>query len=116
MDVKELYSLVDKARKYDELIKPFKDKQLHCSFCGKSQDQVNTLIAGVGVYICNECVELSHDILLNSSKTEKRNHKTCKGCKYNQGKGCKYNQGNGCTNPNLCVKDYYGYYSGYEEI
>lgn len=107
MDDKTLYSVVDKARKYDELIKPFKDKQLRCSFCGKSQDQVTTLIAGVGVYICNECVELSHDILLNSSKTEKGNHKTCK--------GCKYNQGNGCTNPNLCIKDYYGYYSGYEE-
>lgn len=107
MDDKTLYSLVDKARKYDELIKPFKDKRLHCSFCGKSQDQVNTLFAGVGVYICNECVELTHDILVNSSRDEIKKHKTCKGCKYN-----KVN----CTNPNLCVKDYYGYYSGYEEI
>lgn len=34
-----------------------------CSFCGKSQDQVNKIIAGPGVYICNECVELSKEII-----------------------------------------------------
>ena len=34
-----------------------------CSFCGKGQDQVGRLIAGPGVYICNECVELCNDIL-----------------------------------------------------
>jgi ATP-dependent Clp protease ATP-binding subunit ClpX len=31
---------------------------LTCSFCGKHQRQVKTLIAGPGVYICNECVDL----------------------------------------------------------
>ena len=31
---------------------------LKCSFCGKSQKQVRQLIAGAGVYICDECVEL----------------------------------------------------------
>jgi ATP-dependent Clp protease ATP-binding subunit ClpX len=36
---------------------------LACSFCGKSQQQVNKLIAGPGVYICNECVTLCDDIL-----------------------------------------------------
>lgn len=34
-----------------------------CSFCGKSQKQVKKLIAGPGVYICAECVELCVDIL-----------------------------------------------------
>src|SRR6185295_20263357 len=36
----------------------------HCSFCGKSQDQVRRLIAGPGsVYICDECVELCREII-----------------------------------------------------
>ena len=34
-----------------------------CSFCGKAQDEVYRLIAGPGVYICNECIELCMDIL-----------------------------------------------------
>ena len=34
-----------------------------CSFCGKSQQQVGKLIAGPGVYICNECVRLCNDII-----------------------------------------------------
>lgn len=36
---------------------------LQCSFCGKSQDQVQKLIAGPGIYICNECVQLCGTIL-----------------------------------------------------
>ncbi|MGK7918533.1 MAG: ATP-dependent protease ATP-binding subunit ClpX [Trichodesmium sp.] len=39
------------------------DSHLKCSFCGKSQDQVRKLIAGPGVYICDECVELCNEIL-----------------------------------------------------
>ncbi|MDU2293481.1 MAG: ATP-dependent Clp protease ATP-binding subunit ClpX [Clostridia bacterium] len=38
-------------------------EELHCSFCGKPQDAVKKLIAGPGVFICNECVELCNDIL-----------------------------------------------------
>ena len=38
-------------------------EKLHCSFCGKSQDEVNKLIAGPSVYICNECVDLCNDII-----------------------------------------------------
>ena len=38
-------------------------KQLKCSFCGKNQDQVRRLIAGPGVYICDECIELCSDII-----------------------------------------------------
>ena len=36
---------------------------LKCSFCGKSQKQVAQLIAGPGVYICDECVELCNEII-----------------------------------------------------
>ena len=38
-------------------------KQLRCSFCGKSQEQVKRLIAGPNVYICDECVELCQEII-----------------------------------------------------
>jgi ATP-dependent Clp protease ATP-binding subunit ClpX len=37
--------------------------QLKCSFCGKSQDQVRKLVAGPGVYICDECIELCNEIV-----------------------------------------------------
>ena len=39
---------------------------VRCAFCGKTQDQVQRLIAGPGVYICNECVELCHEIISDS--------------------------------------------------
>jgi len=37
--------------------------RLVCSFCGKTQDEVRKLVAGPGVYICDECVDLCNDIL-----------------------------------------------------
>jgi ATP-dependent Clp protease ATP-binding subunit ClpX len=40
-------------------------KQLKCSFCGKNQDQVRRLIAGPGVYICDECIELCSEIIVD---------------------------------------------------
>ncbi len=43
--------------KYDE------NKQLKCSFCGKPQSQVNRLVAGPGVYICDECIQVCQEIL-----------------------------------------------------
>ncbi|AEB76799.1 ATP-dependent Clp protease ATP-binding subunit ClpX [Clostridium botulinum] len=43
--------------KYDE------KKQLKCSFCGKGQEQVKRLIAGPGVYICDECIDLCSEII-----------------------------------------------------
>lgn len=39
------------------------DEELHCSFCGKPQSAVKKLIAGQGVYICDECVSVCNDIL-----------------------------------------------------
>lgn len=38
-------------------------EKLRCSFCGKSQDMVKKLVAGPGVYICDECIELCNDII-----------------------------------------------------
>jgi ATP-dependent Clp protease ATP-binding subunit ClpX len=40
-----------------------KDPQLRCSFCGKGQKEVKKLIAGPGVYICDECIDLCMDII-----------------------------------------------------
>ncbi|MFI7446628.1 ClpX C4-type zinc finger protein [Nonomuraea sp. NPDC049714] len=39
------------------------DQQIHCSFCAKSKTEVDKVIAGPGVYICNECVHLCDAIL-----------------------------------------------------
>jgi ATP-dependent Clp protease ATP-binding subunit ClpX len=48
---------VKKLARYDDR------KQLKCSFCGKTQDQVRRLVAGPGVYICDECIELCQEII-----------------------------------------------------
>jgi len=44
---------------------------ISCSFCGKSQDQVNKIIAGPGVYICDECINLSKEIIDNEYVTQR---------------------------------------------
>ncbi|NBJ68684.1 MULTISPECIES: ATP-dependent protease ATP-binding subunit ClpX [Clostridia] len=44
--------------------------QLKCSFCGKGQDQVRKLVAGPGVYICDECIELCTEIVEEELGTE----------------------------------------------
>lgn len=43
---------------------------LHCSFCGKSQNEVKKLIAGPNVYICNECVDICNEIINDDDKAE----------------------------------------------
>ena len=53
---------------------PRKDSQsdkLRCSFCGKTQDEVKRLIAGPTVYICDECIDLCNDIILEEGANEK---------------------------------------------
>lgn len=47
---------------------------ISCSFCGKSQDQVKKIIAGPGVYICDECVELSQQIIDNQLINEREEY------------------------------------------
>ncbi len=48
-----------------------KESVLHCSFCGKSQDEVRKLIAGPTVYICDECIELCNEIIAEESEEDK---------------------------------------------
>ena len=45
-----------------------KDKDLICNFCGKHQDEVERMIIGPGVNICNECIELCHSLLDDGDK------------------------------------------------
>lgn len=44
-------------------------KNLSCSFCGKNREAVDKLIAGPSVYICNECITLSYNIIVNEKPT-----------------------------------------------
>lgn len=46
------------------------DKDIYCSFCGKPQEMVGRLIAGNGVYICDQCIELCMNILEQSGELE----------------------------------------------
>ncbi|MCZ8239016.1 MAG: ATP-dependent Clp protease ATP-binding subunit ClpX [Leptospiraceae bacterium] len=49
-------------------VTPTKEK-LHCSFCGKAQDEVRRLVAGPGVYICDECISLCNEIIAEEPAT-----------------------------------------------
>lgn len=44
-------------------------EKLHCSFCGKEQDAVKRLVAGPGVYICDECINLCNEIISDDTET-----------------------------------------------
>src|SRR5690554_21492 len=48
------------------------DKVLHCSFCNKSQHEVRKLIAGPSVFICDECIDLCNDIIVEESQDAAR--------------------------------------------
>src|SRR5690348_10475492 len=48
--------------------------RLKCSFCGKTQEQVRKLVAGPGVYICDECIELCNEIIEEELYGENRGH------------------------------------------
>jgi ATP-dependent Clp protease ATP-binding subunit ClpX len=54
-----------KTRDSNNMYGPFE-----CSFCGKSENEVNRLIAGPGVFICNECISLCEQILQEEEQTE----------------------------------------------
>jgi ATP-dependent Clp protease ATP-binding subunit ClpX len=46
------------------------EELLCCSFCGKSQNDVRKLIAGPGVYVCNECIDICNEIIHDDERTE----------------------------------------------
>src|SRR6476659_9905395 len=54
------------------------DRRRHtrCSFCGKGQEQVRKLVAGPGVYICDQCIELWQEVLEEDSKVTQKKTKT----------------------------------------
>jgi len=49
-----------------------KGDTLCCSFCGKSQEEVRKLIAGPQVYVCDECVELCNEIMIEEWNEERK--------------------------------------------
>ena len=63
MDTNVLYEVVEKAKKYDALAMIDRGGAVNCSFCGKRQEDVRKIIAGKGVFICDECVELCNEII-----------------------------------------------------
>ena len=44
---------------------------LYCNFCGKPQTKVKHLIAGPGVYICDECIMICYDVISEKAKEQK---------------------------------------------
>lgn len=69
--LRTLNMVITRFQGVKELFK-FNDEkgQLKCSFCGKTQDQVRKLVAGPGVYICDECIELCTEIVEEELGTE----------------------------------------------
>ncbi|KRN58731.1 ATP-dependent Clp protease ATP-binding subunit ClpX [Limosilactobacillus secaliphilus] len=54
------------------------EQNVHCSFCGKSQDEVKKIVAGPGVYICNECVDLCQQIIQQELAEDQSENETFK--------------------------------------
>ncbi|HOP94566.1 MAG TPA: ATP-dependent Clp protease ATP-binding subunit ClpX [Dictyoglomaceae bacterium] len=48
------------------------DKEIRCSFCGRAQKEVKKMIAGPGVYICDECIEIAHKILQEEDQEQEK--------------------------------------------
>ncbi len=55
-------------KRYGQFRRP--EELLCCSFCGKSQNDVRKLIAGPGVYVCNECIDICNEIINDDEQTE----------------------------------------------
>nr|MDJ0623478.1 ClpX C4-type zinc finger protein [Desulfocapsaceae bacterium] len=50
----------------------------NCSFCGKNQDEVNKLIAGPDVFICDECIDLCNEIVQDENSIEEEDESVSK--------------------------------------
>ena len=75
MDANVLYEVIEKAKKYDELLKIQREYTLSCSFCGKRQEDVRRLVAGQNAFICDECVELCNEIITTHLKENAESEK-----------------------------------------
>ena len=64
-----------------------KPKLLFCSFCGKSQQEVEKLVAGPSVFICNECVDLCNDIVQAPADSDDPLRAACRLCRQVHGAG-----------------------------
>lgn len=51
--------------------RPGKSGSLRCSFCGKSQDRVRKLVAGPGVFICDQCIHLCNEVLQSDAQARR---------------------------------------------
>lgn len=60
---KAFYEVVEKAQKYDSLLLLKNSNTIHCSFCGKAQEDVAKLVAGPRAFICDECIGLCVEML-----------------------------------------------------
>jgi len=79
------------------------EEMVYCSFCGKNQEEVKKIIAGNGVFICNECVALSQEIireetaeevLADLAETPKPKELLCRGAR-----SCQTCLGSSCLQP-----------------
>lgn len=71
MVAKELGKRVSPPKvEYKKHVPSNESNMLHCSFCGKSQREVKTLIAGPNIYVCDECVSLCNEIIAKQSQKE----------------------------------------------
>jgi ATP-dependent protease Clp ATPase subunit len=52
-----------------------RDNNLKCSFCGKKEDDIDMLIAGPSVYICNECIDICNNIITHEKEQRMKRQK-----------------------------------------
>ena len=55
---------------------PKNDKTIRCSFCGKTQENVKKIVAGPGVYICDECIKVCGNILEDENYDDETEYET----------------------------------------
>lgn len=70
-NIKPLKKQIERIKKYDDARDEEHGEDMRCSFCGKSQHEVERMIAGTHEAICNECVELCSEILVVTAAEDK---------------------------------------------
>lgn len=79
-------------------------KQLQCSFCSKEEHQVHKLVAGPGVYICDECIKFTKDIADRGQNTTQKKALSCSFCQKTQGPDRNVVAGPGCNICDECIE------------